>query len=515
MSRRLEAIAALAWADVLERVRRYSFLITLGLVLWLGAGTFDGTVSVNIGDAQGTINAAWVGGMMTIVAISFLSLIGFWIVKNAVDRDERTGVGPILATTPLSRVEYTIGKAASHFLVLEAMVAILALCGITLLLVQGGGGGGFDLLTFLAPFVICGVPAFALTAALAILFETTPGLRGGAANALWMFAWSGLLVASISAKTPLLDPWGILIIQKSMAAAAQAQLGVDPSHFSVQMNPGMARATPVRFLWTGVAWTPLFLASRLAWLLFAVGVAALAAVPFHRFDPARRRMRIALPKRAGRAAAPAAKPAARRAWPSPLDGLPRGIIGSELRLLLRGANRWWALAALGLIIAGWVAPLPAARSGVLIAAWIWPLLVWSQLGGRDARFGTEAFVLSAPGALTRQLPAAWIAGVLLTAAMGSGVGVRLAMSADWSGFAAWAAAVLFIPALALVLGLLSRGNKLFEVFYTVLWYIGPANRTPPLDFMGATGAGHPPVWFAATAACLLVAFAVRARQLRG
>ena len=523
MSRRLEAIAALARADVRERVRRYSFLITLGLVLWLGAGTFDGSVSVSIGNSQGTINAAWVGGMMTVVAIAFLSLIGFWIVKNAVDRDERTGVGAILATTPLSRLEYTLGKAASHFLVLGAMVAILALCGIALLLVQGGGAdgarGGFDALAFLGPFVICGIPAFALTAALAILFETTPGLRGGAANALWLFVWVALLMASTGAKTPLMDPWGILIIQKSMAAAAHAQLGIDPSNFTVQLNPGMAQAFPRRFLWTGVMWTPEILASRVAWLLVAVGIAALAAVPFHRFDPSRRRMRLGLPGGtravAGAGAATTAAPTPRREWPSLIAWLPRGIVGSELRLLVGGANRWWSLVALGLIVAGWLAPLTAAKSAVLLAAWIWPLLAWSQLGGRDARFDTEAFVLSAPGALTRQLPAAWLAGVLLTAAMGSGVGARLAMAADGSGFAAWAAATLFIPALALALGLLSRGNKLFEVTYTVLWYVGPLNRTPPLDFMGATGAGHPVVWLAATAACLAVAFALRARQLRG
>ncbi len=511
MSRRLEAIAALAWADVLERVRRYSFLVTLALVLWLGAGTFDGSVSVNVGEAQGAINAAWVGGMMTVVAITFLSLVGFWIVKNAVARDERTGVGPILATTPLSRVEYTLGKAASHFLVLGAMVAILALCGIALLLVQGHGGG-FDALAFLAPFLACGIPAFALTAALAILFETTPGLRGGAANALWLFVWTALLVTSMGAKTPLMDPWGILIIQKSMAAAAHAQLGVDPSHFSVELNPGMAREIPRRFLWTGVAWTPEILLSRLAWLLVAVGIAALAAAPFHRFDPSRRRMGRT---RAKAPQADGAATAARSGRFAPLEWLPRGMVGSELRLLLGGANRWWALVALGLVIAGWVAPLEAARSAVLLAAWIWPLLVWSQLGGRDASHGTEAFILSAPGSLTRQLPAAWLAGVLLTAALGSGVGVRLALAGDGAGFAAWAAATLFIPALALALGLVSRGNKLFEVLYTVLWYVGPLNRTPPIDFMGVTGQGQPWVWFAATGGCLAVAFGVRARQLRG
>ena len=191
------------------------------------------------------------------------------------------------------------------------------------------------------------------------------------------------------------------------------------------------------------------------------------------------------------------------------------MIGSELRLLLGGANRWWALVAAGLVFAGWVAPLAAARSGVLVGAWLWPLLRWSDLGGRDAKNGTEAFILSAPRTLTRQLPAAWSAGVLLAAVMGSGIGARLALAGDRNGFAAWFAAVLFIPALALALGLVSRGNKLFEVVYVVLWYAGPLNHVAALDFMGTTGAGNPGTWYVATALALAAAFAIRARQLRG
>jgi hypothetical protein len=50
--------------------------------------------------------------------------------------------------------------------------------------------------------------------------------------------------------------------------------------------------------------------------------------------------------------------------------------------------------------------------------------------------------------------------------------------------AAWATAALFIPSLALALGVWSSSNKLFEVLYMVLWYVGPVNQTPYLDFMG-------------------------------
>jgi hypothetical protein len=71
-------------------------------------------------------NSAWLGSMMTLVSTLFVSLVGFYIVKNAILRDEQTRVGRILASTPMSRVFYTLAKSLSNFVVLALMVAVLA-----------------------------------------------------------------------------------------------------------------------------------------------------------------------------------------------------------------------------------------------------------------------------------------------------------------------------------------------------------------------------------------------------
>jgi hypothetical protein len=44
--------------------------------------------------------------------------------------------------------------------------------------------------------------------------------------------------------------------------------------------------------------------------------------------------------------------------------------------------------------------------------------------------------------------------------------------------------VLFIPTLALMLGSLSRSDRLFQAVYLMLWYL-IVNRVAPIDFMGA------------------------------
>lgn len=67
----LRTLFHLTRADFLERAHRYSFLV-------------------------------------------MLSLPAFYLVKNAIERDEQTRVGQIIATTPLSKSLYTLGKAFSN-----------------------------------------------------------------------------------------------------------------------------------------------------------------------------------------------------------------------------------------------------------------------------------------------------------------------------------------------------------------------------------------------------------------
>jgi hypothetical protein len=77
-----------------------------------------------------------------------------------------------------------------------------------------------------------------------------------------------------------------------------------------------------------------------------------------------------------------------------------------------------------------------------------------------------------------------MAGVLLTMVTGSGIALNLAFHSDFIGVLAWVVGTLFIPSLALCLGVWTGSSKLFELVYTLLWYIGPINRMEILDFMG-------------------------------
>lgn len=501
-------------ADFLERVRRYGFLVTLLFAAWLGYLVSVGAVKLWIGNTRGIYDSAWVGALTALVVNTFLSLAGFYVAKNAVERDRRTGVGQILASTPMSKPLYTLGKTASNLAVLAAMLAVLAVFAVITQWVAGEDAR-IQLWPLLSPFLLLSLPVMAVVAALTVLFETLPGLRGGFGNVAWFFLWTALLSIPVANEGRVPDLIGMTLVAQDMEAEADARFGDADRGFTLGHITNEEQAQVFR--WQGMDWTPALVLGRLSWFALAVGIALIAALFFDRFDPAKGRMR--LPKRKAKEAEEIALPA----LPEHVTLTPlaagsslrfAGVLAAELRLALKGLPWWWYVAAAGLVIAGLTAPAQGVRQFVLPLAWIWPVLVWSPMGNRESRFGTGELLFSAPRPVGRQLPAVWMAGVLIAAIVGGGVAVRYLATGDYAALGAWAAGALFIPSLALALGVWSGSGKLFEAVYLLLWYIGPMNRTPELDYLGATGQGRPLVWLAATALLACMAVAGRRWQLQ-
>ena len=105
----------------------------------------------------------------------------------------------------------------------------------------------------------------------------------------------------------------------------------------------------------------------------------------------------------------------------------------------------------------------------------------------------------------------------VAALAGGLVELRLLIAGDWGAAGAWAAGAVFIPSMALALGAWSGTGKLFEGLYTALWYIGPMNRVPAMDYAGATreaiSSGIPLVYLGLSIALLLAAVVGRKRQM--
>ncbi len=513
----------IARADFLERVRRYSFLVMLGAVVFLGYQVAIGNMTLELGIYRGEYNSAWVGAMMSLIAAFFLGWFGFYLIKGSVARDRETGVGQIMATTPLTRLTYLIGKWLSNFSVLMAMVAVLVLAGIVIQIVQGENTQ-IALGVFLAPFFLIAMPLMALVAATAVLFESIPFLRGGFGNIVYFFLFilsmPLFLENSTLSKHPAYEPMGLALLATEMGKAVSAFYPTYDGSFTLG-GSGIVGAATKTFTWNGIHWTPEVIFARLSLFTLALAFTFIAALFFDRFDPSHskpRRTKTRTPLSAPVAASPSPS------IPQPVHLTPLSastnnftflrVLISELKLLLKGQRWWWYAIVVGLFVAGIANTAPNARQFVLMIAWVWPILIWSGLGNRETSNNTQQMVFSSAAPLMRQLPAQWVAGFIVTALTGSGVLINLLKAGDTIGLLAWTSAAVFIPSFALALGVWSNSHKLFEVLYMVIWYVGPLNKVPELDYLGANSNGNIGVFIPFSIALIVAAFVGRARQLR-
>jgi hypothetical protein len=497
---------------------------------------------IQLGGHRGVYTSAWVGALVALVTTCWVSLVGFYIVKGAIDRDRQTGVGQVLAATPLSKPTYTLGKFLSNFAVLASMVLVLAVAAVVMQIFLREDPR-FDLFALLSPFVIVALPAMLLTAALAVLFETLPVLRGGVGNVVWFFVWAFLGVA-FSAVTGIewLDPLGNMTMANSMISGAYAHIPDYKGGFAFTIADKPVQVVQ-SFRWEGVPWTASQILMRLAWCGVAIVLVLLAAAVFDRFDSARlfgRTRRNALQSAGAGAfangavlensaalasASPVARSSPVRITATRLTTLATGernsafvrLLVAELKLATKGLHWWWYAVAAGLLIAQATAPIAVARQQLLGTSWLWLILVWSGMGARETRFGTRALLFSSARILPRQLLASWLAGFVLAVLFGSAAGLRIFATQGPGALLPWIAGAALLPSLALALGVFSGTSKPFEAILTAMWYIGPMNRVSGIDYTGSSNgaaAMHYAVEYIAIAAALLVATAaLRARQI--
>lgn len=532
---KVRVLAALAVADFRERTRRPAYLVTLAAAVVLGYLALPPAdslwVIMNAGGYRGVYNSAYAGTATALAGALWLMIGGFYVVRGAIARDQHTGVGQLLAATPLSRVGYLAGKFWSNLLVLVSMAGVLAVTALVLQLARGESMA-VDPGALLTPFVLLTLPVLALTAAGAVLFETVPVLRAGLGNIAWFFLW--MIFAIAGQGVPL---GGLGTVATSMREALAAQHLPAALEFSL----GFTKVDqPLHtFTWHGLEPSGGFVTGRLVLILTAACLAALPAVWFGRFDPARARPRRTptpdndqIPAVPVPATAPAAGQAARSARSivyKPLSpakarpGFTTGrLLAGEVRILVQGISRWWWLVAAALtaaslaVPADLVEPAGATTSLLLSAAWIWPVLIWSRLGTQRRENGLETLLGGYP-AVYRQLAAEWFAGLALTAVTGLGPLFRMALAADGPGVAAWIAGALFIPSLAFMLGTASRTHRVFQVIYVILWYAA-VNQVAAADYMGTVlagghRAGPSPLLIAGVSlAMLAITFTIRAAR---
>lgn len=560
----LRVLYHLMRADFIERVRSYGFLMTLLFTIFLTyffIPALDApfyAILVLGGDEsvynyRPIYNSAWIGSMTTLLMGEFFLLFAFYLLKGTVERDRRTGVGQIIATTPISKPAYVLGKWLSNLAVIVTMVAIIIVAAGALQLVRGEELQ-LDAWALASPFVIVLLPALAVIAAVTILFESINALRGGLGNVLFFFVAYPVLILS-------LDLNGSGVLYPSIYQACAARFPNCNSSRQIDLDSVSLAGMPT-FRYEGIDWTLDLVGGRASLVLVGAAIALAAAFFFHRFDPAKADKTLLgdLPGRLKQAilsfvtapaeavessntpsggsslrAAPATlpqfgsrtrafrlsgemHPMSRAILQPSRPALYMQLLMAEMRLVFKGVSSLWYVGAVGLVGAGFLVPLDLAHMAVLPLAWLWPLTVWSSMGTREVRHQTEQIVFSTPYPFQRQLLVTWLVGMLIALAMSSGIVARMGLAGQWSPLVAVCIGALFVPTLALAMGCWSDGSKLFEAFYLFVWYMASVHGVPHLDFMGRVpGArywGVPWVYAGLTILLIGAAVAGRRRQIK-
>ena len=513
-------------ADFLQRVRGNTFFVMVVLTIllsYLFVPPLTANYTTVIIDSYRLLyNSAGIGLMFGIMISLFLSLFTFYMVKNSVERDRSTRVGLIIATTPTSTVTYLLGKWGSNLLLLTLLIAIMTLMAPIMQWLRGESTV-IQLWQLVVPLWLVGLPVMSLVAGTAVLFETIPFLRGSVGNIAYFFLWIFLLLTvgmtTFEHDGYIPEPFGI----SQPVNQIVAQVGDTNPNFQPELTMlGDANSANLTVLdWTMNAWSGTAVAFRILWLLAGAGLAALGALPFDRFNPANARSHQ--PNRLERwwqrqveqrrKTAVASHPA-----PTKLTPLTQGrtafrfgaLLLAELKLTLKGQPWWWYLGALGFIIFGLTQPIADNTLAVLIAM-IWPVLIWSALGTREKQYHTAALIWTTPRAVWRQLPAAWLGGVGVSFVVLSGFALQLLFIGAWLPLLGMLTSALFVPALALALGVLSGTNRLFEIVYLTWWYIvlNLGNENAMLNFMPLANPQAIFVYLAATGLLLGVAIVGR------
>jgi len=529
----MNAILAAARADLLERVRSFRFLAVLMATVAMGMlmlPTQDaGYVVLQVGQGRGIYNSAWVGLVFGVVGAVVLPLFGFFIIKDALARDRMTRVGLMLAATPISRFGYLGAKLLSNMGVFCAILAVSSVVavGMQFWRAEDTALHPLDLLVHLW---VVPLPVLLATSALALVFECTPGLRGAFGNVVFFFLWAGVFGPGMDGMTGKDE--GRVVVRGSDFYGISAPLADFEDHLdvfrpghegglSIGANIGAKPPTPVP--WPGIADDARWLMERLAWSVAFVPLLLLAGVFFDRFDPARGRRAAAQRPAAATGAEATATPEA-SPWRT-LTPLPRTDPGwrpltqlvAELTLLLWRKPLWWYGIVAGFWIAALVNAPEAGLQWVVPLAWLFGITTFSEHGARADLHGTHSLLASAPSPLARQLPVQWLAGVVFALALIAPVLPKLLLGGMPGALTQVLVGAGFLSALALASGALSRGSRLFELTFLMLWYAAMQNA-PGARFMGTAtlsfADSYAPTYLGLGVLMLGTAWLLRALELR-
>jgi ABC-type transport system involved in multi-copper enzyme maturation permease subunit len=505
-------VAAVLVADVRSRMRRPAVAVLMaasavGAVLLI-PDPAPGSGLVKIGGARALYTSPTLAFATATLLSLLISFFGFYVVSHALERDARARLAGVLAASPVSNLEYLLGKLLGSVALLSAVGVGFMVAAMAMQVVRGEGP--LEPGTYLVHYAVLTGPCIAWVAVLALVFECMPGLAGRLGDFAYLVAWSASVPLSIEGwKTGgpflgrMLDIMGIGFVVSEVERVAGTE------HFTIGYTAGDVAVPPILF--PGLSFPPEALANRALSLVAPLVLLPLALLLFRRFDPARTKpvtgaRRRWLPAFAGRLAAAVQRPA--------LSALAR--VAPDVALTFRLRPMLGLLGLLGAVLSPALTAVEVRQGGLPVAFALLSVAL-ADVATRERASGLAGIVFAAPH--RRDRFAVWKLGTALGVALGiAGVPALRLMVADPPAGLSAAIGILFLAAAAVALGIASGTPKTFVALALALWYLAlnAKGSVPALDYGGWWSSATPRVqagWLAAAAASALLAVVAHRQRL--
>ena len=499
--------------ETIGRFRRPStvilFLILCGTAfLMMPDGT--GGVMFLIGSRRVFLNSAATSLTSALMGGLILSLLGFYLISNSVARDSRTGVGRLIAATPLSSARYLAGKLAGNIVYMTALVFVFMIACMGMHILRGEAA--LEPMVYIRTFGIMFLPMIPTVAAIALMFECVPVLSGRGGDMLYFFIWVaslGFTVAIVHGSNS--HPWILTVDITGLGFFIEEIRSVmNTSGFSIGYAPFDASLPPAFF--GGLQWLPEYVVPRLASTLVLLPVFLIALISFRRFDPARKsRGKMIGNGRLSRLSRTLASVGRRIAVPRGgwMTGHPSFVKNVFLDVRLTASlNPFFMLLTAFACFFSLIVPLEAVRSAILPVIFFILIPSIAPISTRDRIGNVTRLLFSAPRIrkhfVSFKLFSAFLSAFFLCIVPV----VRLCLSDPFGAFALFNG-LFFIAASATALGFLTRTPKTFVSLFLLFLYAAlGAKGAPGFDFAGFQGIVTFPVILAYTATgCILLVVA--------
>ena len=421
---------------------------------------------------------------------SLLSMImlfvGFFLVRGRVADDIRTGIGSLIAASPVSNAVFLSSRWIGGVLYFMLLIFAGMLSVIALQMVRGEPG--IDFWIYLQTYSLVFIPLAFYVVSLALLFDSVPFLMGKLGDLLFFILW----IAQLSLITKVMElgrgessAWFIFDFCGLVTTIANLQGQLGTKNFSLggsNFDPALA---PI--VLSASLWSTKLVVLRVATAVFALLPLLLAFPLFHRFSPDRvkqsqsrkRRTPIEMLNQWSRPLARLAQPLMRMA-----NRMPNffGQVVADAALALISAPVF----ILCLLVLNGFALLTDTKdlfSVLLFIVMTWGVLI-VDISTRDFQAGIESMTAAVSGGVERRY-LRQLSACLLLALMFGGVAMLRLLSED--GFVVVMLCVGFVAAsaMACAAGRITRTPRPFlSAFLFWLYVASQAERIPMVDLFG-------------------------------